>query len=70
MTVELPFTEGQAILEIWGADGTVLMSDHAEASSFSGVLPSTQDYYILVKGRSDGETDYSMVVTIPPLPSH
>jgi heat shock protein HslJ len=67
MTVNLSFTEGQAILAVWGADGTVLMSDHAEASSFSGVLPSTQDYYILVRGRPDGETVYGMDVTIPPL---
>jgi heat shock protein HslJ len=67
MTVELSFTEGKAILAIWAADGTVLMSDHAEASPFSGILPSTQDYYILVKGRPDGETDYSMKVVIPPL---
>lgn len=65
MTVELAFTNGQAILAIWGADGNVLMSDHAEASSFSQVLPSSQDYYILVKGRPDGATDYSMKVTIP-----
>jgi hypothetical protein len=70
LTVELSFTEGRAILAIWGADGTVLMSDHAEASSFSGVLPSTQDYFILIKGRPDGETVYSMKVTIPPLPSN
>jgi heat shock protein HslJ len=70
MSVELSFTQGRAILVVWGADGTVLMSDHAEASQFSGVLPSTQDYYILLKGRPDGSTDYSMTVTIPPLGSN
>jgi len=67
MTVDLSFTEGRAILVIWGVDGTVLMSDHAEASYFSRVLPSTQDYYILVRGRPDSETVYRMDVTIPPL---
>jgi heat shock protein HslJ len=67
MTVELSFDEGRAILAVWGADGTVLMSDHAEASRFSGQLPSTQDYYIHVKGRPDGETKYRMTVSIPPL---
>ncbi len=66
MTVNLSFSEGQAILVIWGADGTVLMSDHAEASYFNRVLSATQDYYILVRGRPDGETVYRMDVTIPP----
>jgi hypothetical protein len=69
MTVELSFTEGRAILAIWGRDGTVLLSDHAEVSSFRGVLPSTQDYYILVKGRPEGETEYRMEIVIPPLSS-
>jgi heat shock protein HslJ len=68
MTVNLIFTEGQAILVVWGADGNVLISDHAEASSFQGVLPTTQDYYIMVKGRPNGNTTYSMTVTIPPPP--
>ena len=67
MTVDLSFSEGQAILAIWGADGTVLMSDHAEASYFSRILPSTQDYYILVRGRPDGEIVYRVDITIPPL---
>lgn len=70
MTVELFFTQGQAILAVWGADGTVLLSDHAEVSHFSQVLPSTQNYYISVKGRPEGSTNYSMKVTIPPLPSN
>jgi heat shock protein HslJ len=65
MSVELSFSEGQAILAIWGEDGTVLISDHAGASHFEGVLPATQDYYIVVIGTPDGETDYSMKVTIP-----
>ena len=68
MTVDLSFTQGRAILAIWGADGNVLMTDHAQASYFSGTLPTTQDYYILLKGRPQGATDYSMQVTIPPLP--
>jgi heat shock protein HslJ len=67
MTVELSFTEGKAILAIWGKDGEVLISDHAEATRFQGVLPSTQDYFILLKGRPDGSSEYSLKVTIPPL---
>lgn len=68
MSVDLTFTEGEAILVVWGADGDVLISDHAETSTFEGVLPTTQDYYILVKGRPDGSTSYSMTVTISPAP--
>ena len=70
MKVDLSFTKGKAILAIWGADGDVLLSDHAEATHFEGVLPKTQDYNILLKGRPDGETDYSMKVRIPPLGSN
>ena len=68
MTIDLTFTVGQAILVVWGADGDVFLSDHAEASSFQSALPATQDYYIMVKGRPDGSTGYSMTVTIPPAP--
>ena len=66
MTLDLSFSKGKAILVVWGADGTVLMSDHAEASHFKGTLPSNQRYYIQVKGRPDGQTDYKLKVTIPP----
>ena len=66
MNIDLTFTTGRAILVVWGADGNVLLSDHVEASSFRGVLPATQDYYIMVKGRPDGNTSYSMTISIPP----
>ena len=51
MTIDLTFGEGEAILVVWGADGNVLLSDHAEASNFQSTLPTTQDYHIMVKGR-------------------
>ena len=68
MNISTTFAEGTAVLVVWGADGNVLLSDHAESSAFQGILPTTQDYYILVKGRPDGSTSYTMTVTIPPLP--
>jgi hypothetical protein len=68
MSIDLAFREGGAILVVWGADGDVLLSDHAEASSYQGALPRTQDYIIMVKGRPDGNTAYQMTVNIPPLP--
>lgn len=67
MQVDLTFTQGAAILAVWGEDGAVLMSDHAESPSFRGILPATQDYFIQVKGSPDGPVKYRMAVTIPPL---
>jgi hypothetical protein len=67
MTVELDFASGEAILVIWGADGTVLLTDHAEASSFEGEIPKNQDYFILVKADPDDGADYTLTVTIPPI---
>jgi hypothetical protein len=54
------------ILIIFGKDGTVLISDHADASSWSGVLPSTQDYYIDVRAIDGTSANYVLTVTIPP----
>jgi hypothetical protein len=67
MSAQIAFSFGRATLVVWGADGTVLQSDHVEASVFSGLLPATQDYFIDVKGNPDGPTDYSLIITIPPL---
>lgn len=55
-------------LVIFGADGTVLISDHADASSWSGVVPSTQDYYIDVRAIDGTSANYTLTVTVPPVP--
>ena len=55
-----------AVLVIWGADGTVLMSDHAGATAWSGPLPSTQDYYIEVVSVVQDPVSFTLDVTIPP----
>jgi hypothetical protein len=68
LTAKLAFTAGQAILIIWGADGTVLISDHAGATEWEGDLPITQDYNIHVRNVGAGVADYSLTVTIPPKP--
>jgi uncharacterized protein YegP (UPF0339 family) len=65
MSVALAPTAGQAILVIWGVDGTVLLSDHAGATSWSGRLPKTQDYNIDVRAVG-GAATYALRVTIPP----
>lgn len=56
---------GRAALVIYGADGTVLISDHASALQWSGPLPKSQDYFIDVKPET-GAVSYSLTVTIPP----
>ncbi len=66
MTVQLTAPPGQAVLVIFGVDGTVLISDHAGATSWTGPLPTTQDY--IIDARSVGMTSvsYTLTVTIPP----
>lgn len=56
---------GRAALGIYGADGTVLISDHIGAMQWSGVLPKTQDYFVDVKSET-GAVSYTLQVTIPP----
>lgn len=68
LTVQLTANGGKNILIVYGADGNVLLSDHADATSFSGVLPTTQDYRVDVRGDASVPTAYTMSVTIPPLP--
>jgi len=58
-----------AVLVIWGDDGTVLISSHADALGWAGSLPSTQDYYIDVKSISAQPVDYTLEVIIPPVSS-
>ena len=68
MTVNLSDASAgvNAILIIWGADGTVLISDHADATTWAGQLPSTQDYAIHVRSVAQDSVDYTLEVIIPP----
>lgn len=67
MTVNL-YPSRPALLVIWGLDGTVLISDHAETTFWSGTLPLSQDYYIDVRSLSGERLDYTLSVSIPPAP--
>jgi hypothetical protein len=60
--------ENTVILVIFGKDGTVLLTDHVDQSSYSGTLPSTQDYYIDVRATDGTSASYTLSVTIPPGP--
>jgi hypothetical protein len=62
MTVSLE-PEG-AVMVIWGEDGTVLISDHADATYWQGALPSSQDYYIDIKSTSDLSVEFSLDISI------
>jgi len=55
-----------AVLVIWGAEGTVLISSHADALYWGGELPFSQDYFIDVKSISDQPVPYTLEIIIPP----
>jgi len=52
------------ILIIWGADGNVLISDHAGATKWNGKLPKTQDYYIDLRPFAGKAAEYTIYVTV------
>jgi len=54
---------GRVRLIIYGADGTVLMSGMGEGASFSGTLPSDQDYVVAVDAGPDAVA-YRLEVSI------
>jgi hypothetical protein len=66
MTVDTTATEGQIITIVYGADGIVLQTDHADAPDFMGTLPSTQDYLIDLLAVGGIPASVTIDVTIPP----
>lgn len=66
MTLDTTTTQGQVITIVYGADGTVLQTDHAGAPDFGGTLPTTQDYMIHLRSVGDVAAIVTMDVTIPP----
>jgi hypothetical protein len=67
MSVNIASTQGPAIVIIYGADGDVLISDHAGATSWSGKLQTTQDYFIDTRSVGSAAVPFTLTVTIPPL---
>lgn len=51
-------------LVIYGEDGSVLRSGMGEGTAFSGVLPSTQDYILVLKSAGQAQA-FTLKVTIP-----
>jgi len=50
-------------LIVYGVDGEVLQSGMGESDSFEGVLPSSQDYILVVRA-GDAAASYTITVTI------
>lgn len=67
LSLNLTAVQGSAVLQVLGGDGTVLLPSQVGLTSWSGVLPGTQDYFIDVRSVTNIVTDYWLEVTIPPL---
>lgn len=64
-TMQVEITSGTGLqLMVYGADGTVLKSGTSEGSSFTGKLPGTQDYVLVVRAGST-PAKFTLKVTIP-----
>ena len=66
MTIDTTATQGRILTIVYGADGTVLQTDHAGAPDFVGTLPSTQDYLIDLLAVGGVPASVIIDVTIPP----
>lgn len=67
LTATLTSAQNNVILIIYGADGNVLISDHAGATTFTGKVPTTQDYYIDTRSVGSAVVPFTLKVTIPPV---
>jgi hypothetical protein len=65
MTADLLSPASDVLLEIWGQDGTVLKRHVDGETTWTGVLPSTQDYFVKVVSFGSA-VSYALTVTIPP----
>jgi hypothetical protein len=66
MNLKVQSPNGDVYLGVFGADHTELLSSSAQETIWSGILPSTQDYYVSLTA-GDGKSSYSLSVEIPPL---
>ncbi len=65
MTVSLDAFDGNdTTLAISGADGTILNQYDSSSPLWTGILPSTQDYYIDILSSENIDIDYALVVSI------
>ncbi len=64
MIVMLNTPDQSAILSVFGADGTILLSRSQHTTSWQGTLPNTQDYYFRVTGGAS-TANFTLTVDIP-----
>jgi hypothetical protein len=64
MDVQVDTVGGQVLLEISGADGSVLKHSAVDGLFWRGYLPATQDYYLKLIAE-EGTATYTMRVSIP-----
>jgi hypothetical protein len=66
MIAQLSTPASNAVMEIVGADGTVLLSAGTRYTSFRSVLPKTQDYqFRVVGGNSAQDFTLSVIFAVP-----
>ncbi len=68
LNIKVSSPNGDVYLGVFGVDGTVLLASNALDTTFSGSLPTTQDYYLSLTA-SGAASSYSLSVEIPPLPT-
>ena len=66
MSVKIQSPNGDVYLGVFGADGQVFLNTSAQQTTWSGTLPTTQDYYLSVTA-GDGKESYTLSVDIPPI---
>ena len=60
-------TANDIAFSIFGVDGTILFPETAGTSSWNGVAPTTQDYYIRIRSTSTQDIKFTLSLTLPPL---
>ncbi len=66
MSAKIQAPNGDVYLGVFGADGQVLLNTSAQQTTWSGTLPTSQDYYLSLT-TGDGKESYTLSVDIPPI---
>ncbi len=68
MSVKIQSPNGDVYLGVTGADQQAFLNISSQQTTWSGTLPTSQDYYLSVTA-GDGKESYTLSVDIPPLPA-
>lgn len=64
LKAKLSLSSGAAILVIYGEDGDVLLSSSSEDTSWSGELPTGQDYVVEVRNYGNSKARYTLQLVL------